>query len=229
MKNMKNMKNILNNYTYLSLFLALSLVITSCSWEDDDFGSDVSKVVPIISGVNGETVAFVGDTYTYTLSPYRGGSEYNWVITGADMSPVAGRPDQVDITFTQFAQPVSLSVNEIASNGSTSNVLTTNITVFGTPCNWTLNMQDAYGDGWNGASVTFTFEGTVLGTYALAGASGTETIPVPDGGDVTVSFSSGDWDEEITYQVLDSSGAEVFADGPTPVVGDAFIATNSCN
>jgi len=226
---MKRMKNILKNYSYLSLFLALSLVFTSCSWDDEDFGSDVSKVVPVISGVSGEAVAFVGDTYIYTLTPFRGGSEYNWNITGATMAPVDGRPDQVAITFTQFAQPVSLTVQEVASNGSTSNVVTTNITVFGTPCNWTLNMQDSYGDGWNGASVTFTFEGIALGTYSIGGASGSETIAVPDGGDVTVSFSSGAWDSEITYQVLDPSGTEVFADGPNPTIGDAFTATNSCN
>lgn len=223
------MKNILNKYINLSLFLALSLVISSCSDDDSNYGDDSSKVVALLSGVSGETIAFVGDTYIYTLSPYRGGSEYNWNITGADMAPVEGRPDQIAITFTQFAQPVSLSVQEVASNGSTSNVITTNITVFGTPCNWTLDMQDAFGDGWNGASVTFTFEGTVLGTYTISGASGSETIAVPDGGDVTVSFASGDWDSEVTYQVKDPTGTVVFSDGPNPLIGEAFTATNSCN
>jgi len=226
---MKNMKNILKNYVYLSLFLAVSLVISSCSWDDEDFGSDVSKVVPVISGVSGEAVAFVGDTYIYTLSPYRGGSEYNWVVTGANMAPVDGRPDQIAVTFNQFAQPVSISVNEIASNGSTSNVVTNNITVFGTPCDWTLNMQDSYGDGWNGASVSISFEGTLLGDYSIAGASGSATIAVPDGGDISVVFNTGAWDSEITYQLLDPSGTEVFADGPNPLIGEAFTATNSCN
>jgi len=220
------MKNILNNYIYLSLFLALSLVISSCS--EDDFGSDASKVVPLVSGISGEAVAYLGDTYTYTLNPIRGGSEYIWEITGADMQPVAGRPDQIDITFTQFTQPVSLSVYELASNGLTSEVVSMNITVFGTPCNWTLDMQDSWGDGWNGASVTFTFEGINLGDYTISGASGSQTVPVPDGGDVTISFNSGDYDEEVTYQIYDPEGTLVFSDGPNPTIGDAYTATNAC-
>ena len=226
---MKNMKNILNNYTYFSLFLALSLVISSCSWEDNDFGSDVSKVIPVINGVDGNPYAFPDDVITHTLSAYRGGSEFIWNVTNADMQPVEGRPDQIIVTYNQPLVDATITAQEVASNGSSSEVFSKSIRVFDYPCDWTLNMQDSWGDGWNGASVSFTFEGIVLGTYAISGASGTETIPVPGGGDVTVSFSSGDYDEEVTYQVLDANGVEVFADGPTPVVGDAFTTTNNCN
>lgn len=222
------MKNILNKYVKLSLLLTLSLIISSCS-DDENYGSDASKVVAIIKSLNGQSVAFVGDTYTYTLKPYRGGSEYNWIVSGADMSPVLGRPDQVNITFTQFAQPVSVSVQEVASNGSTSNTMSLDITVFGTPCDWTIDMTDLYGDGWNGASVNFTFEGTNLGDITLDdGASGTQTVAVPDGGDLTISFSSGDWDEEVVYQIYDPQGTLVFEDGPTPAIGSVYTATNAC-
>ena len=222
------MKNIYKNHVYLSLFLALSFVLSSCS-DDDNFGSDAAKVIPIVSGLNGEAVAYLGDLYTYTLTPYRGGSEYIWNVTGAEIQPIEGRKDQVNILFTQFEQPVSLSVYELAFNGLSSDPVNLDITVFGTPCNWTIDMQDLYGDGWNGAYVTFTFEGTVLGEYLIDGASGTQTVAVPDGGNLTISFSSGDWDEEVTYQIYDPSGTLVFEDGATPAVGDSvFSAYNSC-
>jgi hypothetical protein len=46
---------------------------------------------------------------------------------------------------------------------------------------WVLDMQDEYGDGWNGASVTFKVDG--VGTdYTIAdGPTGTESITVPSG------------------------------------------------
>ncbi|MBL4904461.1 MAG: hypothetical protein JKZ00_00160 [Flavobacteriaceae bacterium] len=221
------MKNILNKYVYLSLFLALSLVISSCS-DDDNFGSDAPKVIPIVTAINGETVAFIGDTYTYTLKTYRGGSEYIWSVTGAEIQPIDGRKDQVNVVFTQFDQPVSLSVYELAFNGKSSDPITLGITVFGTPCNWTIEMQDSYGDGWNGASLSFTFDGFDGGEFSLDGASLSQGVAVPDGSVVEVSFNSGDWDEEITFQIYDGNGTLVYEAGPTPPIGSVLSMTNSC-
>ncbi len=220
------MKNILNKYVYLSLFLALSLVISSC--DDDDFGSDASKVIPIITEINGETVVFVGDTFTYTLKPFRGGSEYIWSITGGEIQPIAGRKDQVNVLFTEFGQPV-LSVYELAFNGLSSDPMTTDITVFGTPCDWTIEMQDSWGDGWNGASLSFTFDGIDGGEYTLEdGDSLTQVIAVPNGSVIDVSFNSGEFDEEVTYQIYDGNGTLVLEGGPTPTTGNVLTMTNSC-
>ncbi|MFK5957943.1 MAG: hypothetical protein QM495_03620 [Lutibacter sp.] len=222
------MKNILNKYIYLSLFLALSLVITSC--DDDDLESDASKVVPIVTAINGEVVAFIGDTYTYTLKPYRGGSEYIWSITGAEIQPVEGRKDQINVHFNQFSEPVSLSVYELAFNGKSSDPINTGITVFGTPCDWTIEMQDAFGDGWNGASLSFTFDGFDGGEFTLDdGDELTQKVPVPDGSVVEIKFNSGDWDEEVTFQIYDGNGTLVLDAGPTPTIGTIVSMTNSCN
>jgi len=221
------MKNILNKFAYLSFLLAISIVITSCD-DDDNYGNDAPKVIPIVKGIDGETVAFVGDTYTYTLNPYRGGSEYIWNVAGANMQPVEGRKDQINISFNQFDQPVSVSVYEQAFNGKTSDAANLDITVFGTPCNWTIEMQDAYGDGWNGASLSFTFDGFSGGEYTLDGASFSQAVPVPDGSEVEVSFNSGEWDEEVTFQIYDGNGTLVLEGGPTPTVGSVLTMTNSC-
>lgn len=220
------MKNILNKYIYLSLFLALSIVISSC--DDDDFGSDAAKVIPLITELNGEAVAFIGDTYTYTLKSYRGGSEYIWSVSGAEIQPIEGRKDKVNILFTQFEQPVSLSVYELAFNGLTSDPIALDIKVFGTPCDWTIEMQDSYGDGWNGASLSFSFDGFDGGEYTLDGASLTQAVAVPNGSVIDVSFNSGDWDSEVTYQIYDGNGTLVLEDGPTPATGNVLSMTNSC-
>lgn len=221
------MKNILNKYIYLSLFLALSLVITSC--DDDNFGSDAAKVIPIVKALDGETVVFIGETFTYTVSPYRGGSDYIWSVTGAEIQPIEGRKDQVNILFNQFDEPVSLSVYELAFNGKTSDPIDIDITVFGTPCNWTIEMTDLYGDGWNGASLSFTFDGIDGGEFTLdEGATATQEVAVPNGSEVTVSFNTGDWDEEVVYQIYDGNGTLVVEGGPTPATGEVLTMTNSC-
>lgn len=221
------MKNILKNYVYLSLFFVLSLMLSSCS--DDILESDASKVVPIVKELNGETVAFVEQTFTYTVKPYRGGSEYIWTATGAQTQPVEGRPDQVNVYFNQFGQPVSLSVYEVAFNGKSSDPISVDITVFGTPCDWTIEMTDSWGDGWNGASLSFTFDGIDGGEYTLDdGATLTQALAVPDGSVVDVSFNSGAYDEEVSYKIFDGNGTLVLEDGPTPATGSVLSMTNSC-
>jgi hypothetical protein len=86
---------------------------------------------------------------------------------------------------------------------------------------WKLDMQDEYGDGWNGASVTFEVDG--VGTdYTIAdGSTGTESITVPSGTTtLKFFFNSGDWDEEVTFQITAPNGVKVGDFGPEPLAGE---------
>ena len=88
---------------------------------------------------------------------------------------------------------------------------------------WVLDMQDSYGDGWNGASVNFEIDG--VGTdYMIAGSSGQETITVPSGTtSLKFFFNSGDWDSEITFQITAPNDVEVGSYGTSPAVGEFEI------
>ncbi len=90
---------------------------------------------------------------------------------------------------------------------------------------WVLDMQDSYGDGWNGASVTFEVDGVGtdydLDTYTGDGATATTTITVPSGTtSLKFYFSSGAWDSEITFQVTAPNDVEVGSYGPSPTPGE---------
>lgn len=208
--------------------LIITVMLISCT-SDDTLESDSEKVIPNITNINGETVAYEGDILTYQISPYRGGSEYIWTVNGAEIQPIQGRTDKINILFNQFEEPVSVSVYERAANGLVSETLTLNISVFGTPCDWDVVMDDSWGDGWNGAYLIFTFEGIVIGEITLdSGSNGIETVAVPDGGNLDVQFTSGQYDSEITYQIFDGSGNLVFSDGPSPTTGEVFSTFNSC-
>lgn len=93
-------------------------------------------------------------------------------------------------------------------------------------CFWTLEANDSYGDGWNGASIDVTSEGTTT-SYSTDGSSTTHDIAITDGADYSFEFFSGDWDGEITYTLTAPDGT-VWSDGPSPTVGIITSGTNDC-
>ncbi|MBO0343156.1 hypothetical protein [Flagellimonas profundi] len=218
-----------NKLRGITLLLVSCLIVTSC-FEDNDIESDVPKVVPFVYNFTGPIVGFVSETAEYSVRP-RGGSDYVWTVNGAEMAQVSGAPHKINVTFTQFDQPVSVSVSEIVANGEESETSTMNVTVFGTPCTWTIEMQDSYGDGWNGGFLSFSYDGVAAGEIALIeeeGASATKTIDIPNGSEVEVVYNSGEYDKEVTYQIYDANGTKIFNDGPSPTVGLVFNYTNEC-
>ena len=226
------MKNNINNYVSIIMLMIVSLTFTSCLEEEDDFGSDSSKVVPNIFDFNGDKIFFLEDTGTYSVTP-RGGSEYVWTVNGAEMQPVAGRTDMINVFYNQSNELASVSVYEITADGKQSETSTIDgIKVFGTPCEWTIVMTDFYADSWNGATLSFTFDGFAADVVTnVNGVSPeTATIAVPDGSLVDVTFNSGDWDGEITYKLYDASGTLVseMVEGTYPGTGLVYSGLNTC-
>jgi hypothetical protein len=85
---------------------------------------------------------------------------------------------------------------------------------------YVITMQDSYGDGWNGAAVAVTIDGVVTNVTIDDGASGTQTISVPDGSSsITFDYVSGDWDSEVTFQIKSPKNNIIADAGPSPAVG----------
>ncbi len=84
-------------------------------------------------------------------------------------------------------------------------------------CTHTLEMFDSYGDGWNSASVTVSVNGTaVLSNQTMAGSYATATFTASTGDAITTTWSSGSYDYECTYNILDGGATIIGSDGPTP-------------
>lgn len=92
---------------------------------------------------------------------------------------------------------------------------------------WTIDLQDAYGDGWNGASITVSAAG-VATDYSITASEGSYTVTAPAGELFTFTFNGGDWDEEITYQITDPNGKVQANHGPTPTVGPIKLVDDFC-
>jgi len=98
-----------------------------------------------------------------------------------------------------------------------------------TACTWTLDMQDSYGDGWNGGYLTLYEDGQVIGSYSASGTGSTELIDVNSGSTLTMDYTSGSWENENTYTLSDPSGAAVNSGGPNISTGTTlYSGSYSC-
>ncbi len=95
-------------------------------------------------------------------------------------------------------------------------------------CTYTLDMQDSWGDGWNGGFLTVLEDGVSIGTFSASGSGTTETFSVSSGATITLNYTSGSWENENTYDLIDPSGGTIFSDGTNPSTGNVFTTTASC-
>ncbi|MEC8277800.1 MAG: MopE-related protein, partial [Myxococcota bacterium] len=103
---------------------------------------------------------------------------------------------------------------------------------------YVLDMQDSWGDGWNGAALTIYVDGVMVdsglpqdslsqlaGTFYLGtGSAGTLSFCV-EGTDFEMSYASGSFESENTYQLYDDGGILLFSDGPSPAIGSVYTST----
>ena len=89
---------------------------------------------------------------------------------------------------------------------------------------WIFDLQDSFGDGFNGATITVTIDGVETEVGLDDGDAGQEIVTVPDGSQViSIIFNSGSFDEEITFQVTSANGNTVVDVGPNPPVGAELL------
>ena len=95
------------------------------------------------------------------------------------------------------------------------------------PCPHTLVMNDQYNDTWDGASVDILVNGTVVAsTTGPANGVADDTLAFDAASGDTIAlgnWSSGSYDSEISWAILDGAGTEIaaggFGEGTTEVTG----------
>ena len=86
-------------------------------------------------------------------------------------------------------------------------------------CDYVVDMQDSYGDGWNGASIDMLINGVVMTSFTvttLDATAATASYSTYSGDNVEFYFNSGTWDTEITFQITAPDGSSVGSYGPYP-------------
>ncbi|PLX13415.1 MAG: hypothetical protein C0594_01210 [Marinilabiliales bacterium] len=99
-------------------------------------------------------------------------------------------------------------------------------------CDFTVNLYDSYGDGWNGNSITIQVNGAaVLTGLTIANGSGPEshTFTANDGDVITISYdNSGDWQSENWYEIINDQGLPNFSDGSNGATPTGGTFTADC-
>lgn len=99
-------------------------------------------------------------------------------------------------------------------------------------CEYTLNMFDSFGDGWNGGTLNIT-SGTATYSFTLAGfpldngSDSTVTFIVANGQPLVLSWMPGFFNPEVSFSILDYDGDLVFQTS-NPSTGTVFSGTGSC-
>lgn len=184
------------------------------------FGADADSslwtggTAPDQISANGDTISFTATepgvfNFLYQVTDNFGCS-YDTTITVTVAEPffVNAGPDQVICN-----DPVQLDATQVGA---------------ATSCVWTLQMLDSWGDGWNGASITVNNNG-VTTTHSCQGSQTSATFNVVAGTTITLSYSSGSWDNEVSYNWRDDQGNIIHQAGPNPPTGLVWTGIASCD
>lgn len=99
-------------------------------------------------------------------------------------------------------------------------------------CNFRLELYDTFGDGWNGAFLTVIINGDstryTLNNDTDDGEFSVYSVPVTNGDSVTLIFTRGGFDNEISYAIYNPENILAFANGPNPVAGIPLRAIAEC-
>jgi hypothetical protein len=96
-------------------------------------------------------------------------------------------------------------------------------------CDYTLIMNDSYGDGWNGASLDVWVNGGYLGNVEAEEFGSNFVLDVCNGDEIQFEYFSGEYENENTWSLLGGEGNFITGDGPEPEVGLTEVITVDCD
>lgn len=95
---------------------------------------------------------------------------------------------------------------------------------FSQDCNFTIEMMDSFGDGWNGSNIVVYVNCDSVHTFTFEdGNDSTAVFTVNTNDLVNFEYNPGNFEGEVTYDILDNDGAIIFSDGTNPLTGDVFL------
>ena len=94
-------------------------------------------------------------------------------------------------------------------------------------CCFNVQMNDSYGDSWNGGSLTAYVDGNWHQSMSASGYGSSASVCVEDGVMLTFNYSSGSWENENTYTIYSPDGQALHSAGPNPPTGQVYALTVS--
>ena len=166
------------------------------------------------------TDTLICDSSVITLDAGIGQSSYSWSTGETTQSITYMGTHQGNFGVTDEVITLSVVGNNGCSNSRDILVSTINCDT-SSSCYYTIDMQDSYGDGWNGAYLSVMINGVQYpqNFTVNSGYSNEDGFPTYNGDVVDFYFNSGPWDSEISFVIYDPLGLPLGMYGPNPPVG----------
>ncbi|MGB0881633.1 MAG: T9SS type A sorting domain-containing protein [Vicingaceae bacterium] len=214
-----------------------SLMIDNVIINNENCGDGAGFIDLTVSGVNTPiTFSWSNGPTTEDISGLSAG---NYIVTITDNAGCI-LVDDFDVLNNNGGLTTTITMNDEncgQSNGNITADVSGGISPYviswvgGTPtncCTYTLDMQDA-GNSWNGASIDVLVDGNNVGNYTVfGGGANTGTFDVCTGQSIELLWNPGQFDNEVSFDMLDGSGSIVFSQGGSPTPGSIYTGTASC-
>lgn len=198
-----------SNNGFIDLTVAATNTPVTYAWSngattEDISGLGASTYSCVITDNNGCIINF--DT-TITISS-------NITLTANETNPLCGNASgSIEVIASGGLSPYNYNF----TGGSPS-----------TCCDYTLEMTDGFGDGWNDGELEVFINGSSVGTFAAAGNGSTETFAACTGDLIELFYTAGIFENENDYTLYGPGGAVLFADGGPPSTGAVYSTNASC-
>jgi len=96
-------------------------------------------------------------------------------------------------------------------------------------CTYTLDMKDSWGDGWNGGYLSLFIDGVFVDNFSATNSGSIETFDAMDGQLIQLVYTSGSWENDNTYDLIDPNNNIIFSDGPNPATGLVYTGNSACD
>ena len=135
-----------------------------------------------------------------------------------------------DMTYTDNTMTADGAYNYViyAVNDAGDGLEATVRALVGNLCEYTIEMVDDWGDGWNGAAIEVYAGTTLMETATISsGDEATVLVPLPLG-ECSFVWVSGSYDSECSFTINDPFGVPVFIADEAPAAGTFLTIQNTC-
>ena len=152
------------------------------------------------------------------------GEENAWVVSYSEAATEDWQTTTV--TTTSFAMTglnpnTEYVVNVKADCGDEqSNASSVTFSTYFAGCEFTFDLVDSWGDGWNGNAIELVYSnGTSQSITIESGSSATYNITIPDGQSMVCNWIAGSYPNETSFTITDVDGNVVYSGSSTQTNG----------
>lgn len=220
--------------------IATFSITTTFEAPDKNVASYTMQIFATLAGVSTDTVPFGTEINTFPttiditaasisqalgieISDIGFGDTFTFLGTAVNTDGTVYGPERLSFDSETKEIGGGNNTNDLFDEGGYRNAFNFSVAI---PCppetgeiagDWIVDMTDLFGDGWDGAFVTFSIDGAGTNYTIQGGSAQIHVITVPEGTqNLVISYTPGSFEEEHIYTVEKPDGTVLGPFGPNP-------------